>query len=318
MTLPFAGESANPMAEPGQVETVGDPLPALKWEGRTPDEWRHAWYGRIPETARPPVHIFERIGSTNSFARLLADRGAPAGTIVLADEQTAGRGRSGRSWHAPPGRALLLSIVLRTGSPIGSGSAPGTIPLRVGLAAARAIDRVIGHALGRTAERHPRMVTRIKWPNDLQLEVDGRGAKIAGVLCEGAFTAASGGYVVAGIGVNVAQAASEFPASIAQPATSIALATGAAIDRGELATEIITEIARIGDRLTAPLDAVELDEIAERDPLRGHPVTVDGEPAGIADGLTSDGALIIRGDDGRTIHLRHGTVRTAETSTLYQ
>lgn len=121
---------------------------------------------------RPRVHLRE-VGSTNERARGLAAAGAPHGTLVTAGVQTAGRGRQGRTWVAPPGRALLLSLVLRETDPL--------LPLRAGLAVAD----LAGPA------------ARVKWPNDVL--VDGR--KVAGVLVEGR---PQEGWAVVGIGVNVA------------------------------------------------------------------------------------------------------------------
>jgi BirA family biotin operon repressor/biotin-[acetyl-CoA-carboxylase] ligase len=247
-------------------------------------------------TGKSVLEIFERVGSTNTIARRLAEAGAPAGSVVIADQQTAGRGRAGRPWYDTPGTALLLSIILRTPAPLGADDAPGAIPLRIGLAVARAVDRCVGIDL------------RLKWPNDLQVE---RMGKIAGILCEASLAASTGGYVVAGIGLNVNQESAELPAAITQPATSLRSATGSIFERSELAEAIIAEIAAIGDRIIAPLDDATLAEFALRDPLRGHSLTVDGEPTGEACGITPDGALRIHGHDGRMINLRNGTVRIA-------
>jgi BirA family biotin operon repressor/biotin-[acetyl-CoA-carboxylase] ligase len=297
-----------------------DALPAESWEGHTVAEWRTLWgldtaaklatdsgaccrggaaaavaAATLAPAGGPQLLIFSRASSTNTIARRLAEAGAPTGSIVIADEQTAGRGRAGRPWHAPPGAALLLSIILRPAAPLRADDAPGAIPLRIGLAAARAVDRIAGTNL------------RLKWPNDLQVE---SGGKVAGILCEASLAARGGGYVVAGIGLNVSQSAAEIAPAIAQPASSLRLATGLRLDRGALAGAIIAAVAQIGEQLTAPLDQAALAELGARDPLRGHYVTVDGEPAGEACGITPDGALIIRGPDGRITHLRNGTVRT--------
>jgi BirA family transcriptional regulator, biotin operon repressor / biotin---[acetyl-CoA-carboxylase] ligase len=121
---------------------------------------------------RPRLHVRE-IGSTNERARMLAATGAPHGTLVTAGVQTAGRGRQGRTWVAPPGRALLLSLVLRKTDPL--------LPLRAGLAVAE----LAGPA------------ARVKWPNDVLVN----GRKVAGVLVEGR---PQEGWAVVGIGVNVA------------------------------------------------------------------------------------------------------------------
>lgn len=129
-----------------------------------------------------PRHHLRSVGSTNERARELASGGAPHGTLVTATEQTAGRGRQGRSWSAPPGAALLMSVVLREHDAL--------LPLRAGLAVAD----VAGPA------------ALVKWPNDVLLD----GRKVAGVLVEGR---PQEGWAVLGIGVNVATAPADVPAA---------------------------------------------------------------------------------------------------------
>lgn len=128
---------------------------------------------------RPRLHL-RTVGSTNERARELAGGGAPHGALVTATEQTAGRGRQGRSWTAPPGAALLMSVVLREHDAL--------LPLRAGLA--------VADVAGPDA--------KVKWPNDVQLE----GRKVAGVLVEGR---PQEGWAVLGIGVNVAAAPDDVP-----------------------------------------------------------------------------------------------------------
>lgn len=282
------------------------------WEDRSAAAWLAEWR-QDTGVVLPELLLYESVASTNDVARRLADGGAAAGTTVIANQQSHGRGRAGRPWHAPAGTALLCSLILRSRGPLAETDAPGTIPLRIGLAAARAIDRCTGTRL------------QLKWPNDLQIE----GAKLAGILCEASLAARQGGFVVVGIGLNVNQGEAELPATgtsasttaaasittpasiAAQPATSLRLATGRAWNRGTLAGAIVAEIMALAERLTAPLSAEERDELAGRDPLLGHPLTVDGKPAGIAAGITPDGALCINGQAGQTTNLRHGTVRIA-------
>lgn len=300
--------------EPDITGAVDDAIPAEIWEGRTVAAWRAIWgldtdspdprerSGTLQTSAStanqavaaPLLLILERAGSTNTIARRLAEQGAPAGSIVIADEQTAGRGRAGRPWHAPPGSALLISIILRPPTPLARDDAPGAIPLRVGLAAARAIERITGIDI------------QLKWPNDLLVENRG---KLAGILCEGSLANAAGGYIVAGIGLNVSQRRDHLEETVPQLATSIRLATGRDFDRGVLAGAIQQDILACAPRLATPLDHAELAELAARDPLRGRQVTVDGEPAGIAHGIAPDGALTIIDRDGAIGHLRNGTVR---------
>lgn len=303
------GVARDPLQEP-----LDDVVPAELWEGRTVASWRALWGldGQVSDPGTPasglptghpatrtPAHapilaIYDRAGSTNTIARRLAEQGAPSGSIVIADEQTAGRGRGGKSWHAPKGAALLFSIVLRPEKPLDRNDAPGAIPLRVGLAAARAI------------ERYADIGVQIKWPNDLLVAGEG---KLAGILCEGSLNNAGGGYIVAGIGINVTQSRAELDSAAAQPATSLLIATGRKIDRGTLAHAVYESIRACVPRLAAPLDDVDLAELAARDPLRGREITVDGRYAGTAHGIASDGALTIIGHDGSVEYLRNGTVR---------
>lgn len=280
---------------------------ATLWEGRTVAEWRTLWGDTEPgrrgaaqegEGARVPapplLKIFPSVGSTNNIARELAEAGAPGGSIVIADLQTEGRGRSGKSWHAPEGTALLISIILRPGRPLGPDDQPGTVPLRVGLAVADAIERTTG------------VSAQVKWPNDLLIRGEG---KIAGILCEGSLTHPNGGFIIAGIGLNVGQSRALLDETARQPATSLALVTGAEHSRGVLAGAIYRAVMARTQDLLAPLDETEVRGLAERDPLLGHPITVNGEPAGIAHGIAPDGTLTIISHDGNTISLRNGTVR---------
>jgi BirA family transcriptional regulator, biotin operon repressor / biotin---[acetyl-CoA-carboxylase] ligase len=249
---------------------------ATLWDGAGAQAWQAAWNA-------PAVHLLARVGSTNDVARRLAEEGAAAGTVVVADVQGSGRGREGRSWHAPPGRALLLSVILRPPGP------PATaLPLRVGLAAARGLERETGVPVG------------VKWPNDL---VAG-GRKLGGILCEGSIGGAAT-FVIAGIGVNVLQEQAELEPSIRDSATSLRL-LGRPASRGRLAGAILDELRRAR---TAPhLSDDELAELAARDVLLGREITVDGEPAGTAAGIAPDGALRVR-RDGALRLLRTGTVR---------
>lgn len=142
-----------------------------------------------------------RVGSTNEVAAGLARDGAPAGTLVVAGEQTAGRGRHGRCWHSPRGN-LYCSLILRPALPL---AACASLSLVIGLAACRAVARCAGADLA----------LALKWPNDLLV----CGAKLAGILLEGVADAQGAApWVVAGLGVNVASC----PTGLAYPATSLA------------------------------------------------------------------------------------------------
>ena len=145
----------------------------------------------------PRVHL-RRIDSTNVRARELAAGGAPHGTVVTAAEQTAGRGRQGRVWVAPAGRALLCSVVVR--------DPPRLLPLATGVAVADTVSEVTGEE-GRAT---------VKWPNDVWLD----GRKVAGILVEGR---PQEGWAVIGIGLNVALREQEFPPDLRDFATTLSL-----------------------------------------------------------------------------------------------
>lgn len=248
------------------------------WEGRTAAEWRRAW--RLPE-----LSIYPSAGSTNDLLRERALAGAAAGTVIIADFQSAGRGRLGRAWEAPPGCALLCSVLLRPEG--GGGEAGGALPLRIGLLIAEAIDACAG------------VQCRLKWPNDVLVG----SHKVAGILCESA-----PGYVIAGIGINVAQRRDQLP-DTDPPATSLALAAGRHVDRAALAGATFDALQPLLSAAHHDLAPADLARYRERDALYGCAVTVDGIPAGLARGVDGRGALLL--EDGGAIRPLHaGTVRS--------
>ena len=213
---------------------------------------------------RPHVH-HRVVDSTNERAKELAVAGSPHGTVVTAGEQTAGRGRQGRSWVAPPGRALLMSLVLR--------DLDERFPL-VPLAAAVAVTRAFPEADG------------IKWPNDVW--VDGR--KVAGILIEGR---PRDGWAVLGIGLNVATEPGEFPEELRATATSLRAAGSPLATPADALAELLPAL---GEWIAAPPGDV-LRAWRERDALRGQTVSwADG--SGTAAGVDDDGSLLVETDDG--------------------
>lgn len=261
---------------------MGERLDA--WQGADAREWSRRW--GVPE-----LHLFQTIKSTNDYAARRAEEGAPAGTLVLAEHQSAGRGRRGRAWLAPPGTALLLSMVYRL--PAAKGGAPGTAPLRVGLAVAEALEDVGAHCT-------------IKWPNDVLLD----GRKVAGVLCEASMTTA-GGRVIAGVGVNVRQRPDDWPAELRPHVTSLAHALGRPVELASVAESLVARMLDLRDVVSRALDDDMLRRLAARDALCGHAVTVDGLDAGRADGINGDGALRVVRPDGTPGIVHAGTVRIA-------
>jgi BirA family transcriptional regulator, biotin operon repressor / biotin---[acetyl-CoA-carboxylase] ligase len=222
----------------------------------------------VSALGRPRLHL-RRTGSTNDRARGLAASGAPHGTLVTAREQTAGRGRWGRTWVGPPGRALLMSLVLRELDPL--------LPLRAGLAVAD----VAGEA------------ARVKWPNDVWVE----GRKVAGILVE---ARPQSGWAVLGIGVNVAVDVEALPDELHETAGTL----GRAPDELE---DALCELLRALERRLAEPAAAALAALRERDALLGQAVRWDGGE-GVGAGIDDGGSLLVRLGDGRTIPLAAGEV----------
>jgi BirA family biotin operon repressor/biotin-[acetyl-CoA-carboxylase] ligase len=230
----------------------------------------------------PVVHL-RVTGSTNDRARELAARGAPHGTVVLAEEQTAGRGRQGRSWVAPPGRALTLSIVIRA-----SGSSLDLLPLSAAVAVCEACELAAG------------VDCLIKWPNDIWITE----RKVAGILIE---ARPQESWAVLGIGLNVGTSEAELGADLRATATSLRIASGDSVDR-EPALDALLE--RLSERIGTDRDSL-LAAYRERDALYGRRIAwagPDGELDGIAKGVDADGNLVVFTSDGERGTLTAGEV----------
>jgi BirA family biotin operon repressor/biotin-[acetyl-CoA-carboxylase] ligase len=230
--------------------------------------------GTVPVTSlgRPRLHLRET-ASTNDRARALAEAGAPHGTLVTAGAQTAGRGRQGRTWSAPPGQALLCSLLLRHHDRL--------LPLRAGLAVAD----VAGD------------VALVKWPNDVLID----DRKLAGILVEARPLA---GWAVLGIGINVAVDPADLPPDVRERAATLGRSPEALESTlGEL-------LVRLAERLDEP--ALEsLDALRARDALRDRPVRwSDG--AGTGAGIDDAGSLLVRLADGSMRTLDAGEVHLGD------
>jgi BirA family biotin operon repressor/biotin-[acetyl-CoA-carboxylase] ligase len=176
--------------------------------------------------------VFERVGSTNDVVRDWLDSGTPEVCLAVADEQTAGRGRSGRSWVAPPGAALLLSLGFRPTwlEP----ERAWRIIATASLAMADAAEAVTGLPAG---------AVRLKWPNDLVVERQGIGLrKLAGVLGETQGMGTHDPQLVVGLGVNTDWRVEDFPADLAGSMTSLREATGSPVDGSRLRGEFLDRI----------------------------------------------------------------------------
>jgi BirA family biotin operon repressor/biotin-[acetyl-CoA-carboxylase] ligase len=214
----------------------------------------------------PRVH-YRVTDSTNERARGLADQGALHGTLVTADEQESGRGRQGRVWSAPPGTAVLMSLILRD-----LDERHALLPLVAAVAVCEA------------CEGAGPVTPAVKWPNDVWID----GKKVSGILIEGRPQA---GWAVLGVGVNVTTDA--FPDDLAEIATSLRLA-GVETTPAQVLDALL---ASLNEWLDAPHDAV-LAAWRERDALKGERVRWSGGE-GVAAGIDDSGALLVETDDGR-------------------
>ncbi len=254
-------------------DDVGEAL-ARAGERLGPFQHRVAWH--------------EEVGSTNDLATSAAGGGAPEGTVVAANAQSAGRGRLGRSWASPPGAGLYVSVVLR---PL-----PHALPLLT-IAAGVAVAEGVEAASGLSA--------CVKWPND----VYAGARKLAGILAE-AGSSPAGDHVVIGFGINLRPAA--FPPDVAARATSIEGELGRTVDRGLVLAECLAALADRYRLLQAGArDAVIAAWRSRAAQHLGRPVEWDAEHGarrGIAHDIDARGALLVRVGD-RTVRVISGEVR---------
>ena len=274
---------------------------------------------RLGSFGKRLVH-FPSIGSTNDEATRLANDGAAEGTIVIADAQTAGRGRMGHTWFSPSGAGLYVSIVLRprSGSALAAPDAAGLLTLMAGVAVADGVRAAAG------------LEAAIKWPNDIVVSASaGPGVscplptddapapgadapgwrKIAGILAEGFLTSGTLLHVVLGVGVNLARAA--YPPDLAGRASSIEEETGEPVERSRVLVEILAALAREHMAITAGDVGGVLARWRERSPsCAGAPIAwtaADGLRTGVTAGIDESGALLAR-TATRTEIIRAGTV----------
>ncbi len=237
----------------------------------------------MSQLGSPRLQLRE-VGSTNDRARELAERGAPHGTLVSADLQSGGRGRQGRQWVAPARSAALISLIIR--------EPPALLPLIAAVA--------VAEACGPQA--------KIKWPNDILLSGDdGRIGKVAGILCE---ARAQQGWAVVGIGVNVALRLDQLPDELRSTAATLGLTSD---DREAVIAELVEALQRC--LLLAPAEL--LGRWQARDALRGQQISwqdASGEASGVAQGVNSEGALIVETSSGQRLKLNAGEVHLTTAS----
>lgn len=230
------------------------------------------------------VFVHDEVGSTNDIAMDLGRRRYGHGTLVVADYQSAGRGRRGAEWVAPPGSCILMSILLRP-------DFARRYWARITPAAALAVCLAL--------ESRAKLRPQIKWPNDVYLN----GRKLGGILAEVDEDPQGGGFVVVGIGLNVHTDEDDFPPELRGVATSIAAGCGGAspVSREELVISVIREFERLVLRLDHGFGALH-SELERRSLLLGREIVWNthdgGEGRGRAVGLTGEAELIVRGEDG--------------------
>lgn len=241
------------------------------------------------------LRCFDSIDSTNSYLKREAAQGAPDGMVAVADEQTGGRGRRGRSFQSPSGKGIYLSVLMRPQL-----SPKALMPL-TGLGAV-----AVCNAVERVCSVRP----RIKWTNDLVLG----GKKLCGILTEVSLEGESGAlqYAVMGIGVNVLHEKQDFDGEVAEIATSLALETGKSVSRASLAAAMIEELDALYSALCSGETAPYLARYRSDCLTIGHEVQLlwqDVKEKVFALDVDNDLGLIVRRADGTL-----DTIRTGEVS----
>lgn len=241
-----------------------------------------------------PVEVFDEIGSTNTEVMRWAEDGAPEGALAVTDHQTAGRGRSGRTWWSEPSTALQLSLLVRPRRPL---DVMGLLTTAVGLAVAEAVEIAAG------------IRPLLKWPNDVTID----GRKLAGILVESRVTGPTLDYAVVGIGLNVRPGARAMPAELAQRVTTVydeieRLQTGKRPSRAELLGWVLDAFERVYPLVGTGAGAADIVARAgKKSDVLGKRVNVklagDELLEGVARRLLPSGALEIESDGAfRALH----------------
>lgn len=238
------------------------------------------------------LHRFDEVGSTNDVAKELAQQGAADGTAIVADSQTAGRGRLQRRWASPKGKGIYLSVILRPAIPVTH--AP-QLTMLAAVAVARAIQRVTG------------LEARTKWPNDVVISEK----KVCGVLTEVSAQGINLNFAVVGVGINVLMTPDDLPVEVREEATSLAMELRQSIDREQVLQGVLRALAEYYHRYrTEPFRSI-LDEYKSLDIALGNTVTVidnQTETTGIAEDVDAFGTLTLRLPDGRWQQVLTGKV----------
>ncbi|MDR3569279.1 MAG: biotin--[acetyl-CoA-carboxylase] ligase [Syntrophobacteraceae bacterium] len=227
-------------------------------------------------------HHLETIGSTNDYALILAAKGAPNGALVVAEQQTKGRGRLQREWMSSPSRGIYLSLLLKD-------------PLPVSVAPQSSYIGAL--ALVKMLREQFAVPATIKWPNDVLIN----GRKVAGILTEMQSDQDFSRFCVVGIGINVNHSREEMAGPFRYPATSIALETGCAVKRQTVLLEFLSRFEHEYERFLDLGLLALLPEIEKYTEMMGKTITVvcgNREIIGEAHGISSEGALLLMREDG--------------------
>jgi len=237
------------------------------------------------------LKYFDSIGSTNDEALAWAANDAKDLSLVVADEQTAGRGRLDRKWFTPPGTALAFSLILRP-----SAAERPDLSRMVGLAALSIADSLLARGLS----------PQIKWPNDILLN----GHKVAGILIESVWSGEAVDCTVIGMGVNVLKGAVPDNDLLLFPATSLEDALGYPVERTEVLHNILAALIVLRPQLGTHEFMGKWEELLA---YRGMQVEVEmggeGPVIGTVSGLETDGSLQLRNQDGKSVTVQFGDVR---------
>ncbi|UKS30567.1 biotin--[acetyl-CoA-carboxylase] ligase [Paenibacillus sp. HWE-109] len=259
-----------------------------------PDRWQVSKLlaGLKTKVLGQKVHVYGAVDSTQTIAHALVASGAQEGTIVLAEEQTAGRGRMGRAWHSPSGKGIWMSIVLTPRVPV---YFMPQLTLLSAVALCRSIQKVCQVEIG------------IKWPNDLLI----KGKKVSGILLESSGEDERLKYVIAGIGISVNLTTEDYPEALRNIATSLAIESGQVISRELLVQTFLLEFEELYalymDKGFAPIRLLwEALSVTLKRPIRTS--SPSGFIEGIADSLDDSGALTVITSSGEKVRIYSGDI----------
>ena len=259
-----------------------------------PDKWNvsELLAGLKTKSLGKQLHVYGEVDSTQTIAHQLVASGAPEGTLVLAETQTAGRGRMGRKWHSPAGKGIWMSLVLTPRIPV---YFMPQLTLLCAVALCRSIQKVVKVDIG------------IKWPNDLLIG----GKKVSGILLESSGEDERLKYVIAGIGISANLKLEDYPEELRSIATSLAIESGKDIVREQLVQAFLIEFEELYglyiDKGFAPIRLLwEALSVTLNRPIRTH--SPSGFVEGMAESLDDSGALTVITETGDKVKIYSGDI----------